>query len=155
MGDDKLLLGYYFSGGTRMMRINRRTDYAVRVMLALAEHPYGERLSTNTIRETMFVPKAFLERIIAELSRAELIQTFPGPNGGIQLFKDPKDITVRQIWEAIEGPLLISDCLQTPEGCPLHNNCPMWSCWGRLQNIMLNEMDAMRIGDLSAQKMKD
>lgn len=137
-----------------MMRINRRTDYAVRIMLALAEHPYGERLSTKTIRETMLVPKAFLERIVAELSKASLIKTYPGPNGGIMLFQTPETITVRQIWEAIEGPLLISDCLQTPEECPLHENCPMRSCWGKLQKVMLDELTAMTLSNLSLEVRK-
>jgi DNA-binding IscR family transcriptional regulator len=50
-------------------------------MLALAEHPFGERLSTKLIREEMLVPRAFLERIIAELSKAKLILTFPGQMG--------------------------------------------------------------------------
>lgn len=137
-----------------MMRINRRTDYAVRIMLALAEYPYGMRLSTKTIRETMMVPKAFLERIVAELSKADLIRTFPGPNGGIQLFQTPERITIRQIWEAIEGPLLISDCLQTPEGCPLHENCPMRSCWGKLQKTMLDELESVKLSDLSLEVRK-
>ncbi len=134
-----------------MMRINRRTDYAVRVMLALAEHPCGERLSTQSIRETMLVPRAFLERIIAELSKAKLIHTFPGPNGGIQLNKDPETVTLRNIWEAIEGPLLISDCLQSPEKCPLHENCPVRGCWGRLQKTMQSELEAITIGQLSVE----
>lgn len=132
-----------------MMRINRRTDYAVRVMLALAEHPYGERLSTKSIREEMLVPRAFLERIIAELSRAKLILTFPGPNGGVQLFEKPEIITLRHIWEAIEGPLLISDCLQSPEECPLHENCPVRGCWGGLQKAMQRELEAITISQLS------
>jgi Rrf2 family protein len=132
-----------------MIRINRRTDYAIRVMLALAEHPYGERLSTQSIRDKMLVPRAFLERIIAELSKERLIITFPGPNGGIQLNKNPNTITLRQIWEAIEGPLLISDCLQSPEECPLHENCPVRGYWGRLQGVMQRELEAMTIGELS------
>jgi len=137
-----------------MMRINRRTDYAVRVMLALAEHPYGARLSSNMIRDIMGVPKAFLERIIAELSKAQLIETFPGPKGGIQLSKKPETVTIRQIWEAVEGPLSLSDCLQNPDSCPLHEDCPMRGCWGKLQKAMLNEMEAVTIGNLSAQVMR-
>lgn len=132
-----------------MMRINRRTDYAVRIMLALAEHPFGERLSTKLIREEMFVPRAFLERIIAELSKAKLILTFPGPNGGIQLFVEPEKINLRHIWEAIEGPLLISDCLQTPEECPLHENCPVRGCWGSLQKTIQRELESITISQLS------
>jgi Rrf2 family protein len=137
-----------------MMRINRRTDYAVRVMLALAEQSYGDRLSTQSIQDTMLVPRAFLERIIAELSKAKLILTFPGPNGGIQLYREPETITLRHIWEAIEGPLLISDCLQSPDDCPLHENCPVHGCWGRLQQTMQRELDAMSIGQLSNEMKK-
>lgn len=136
------------------MRINRRTDYAVRVMLALADHPYGERLSTRFIREKMLVPRAFLERIIAELSKARLILTFPGPNGGIQLNARPEEITLRNIWEAIEGPLLISDCLQSPEECPLHENCPVRDCWGKLQKAMQRELETVTIGYLSHELKK-
>lgn len=132
-----------------MMRINRRTDYAIRVMLALAEHPFGERLSTKLIREEMLVPRAFLERIIAELSKAKLILTFPGPNGGIQLFVEPEKINLRHIWEAIEGPLLISDCLQSPEECPLHENCPVRGFWGRLQKSMQEELEGTTLSQLS------
>jgi Rrf2 family protein len=137
-----------------MMRINRRTDYAVRVMLALAEHPYGDRLSTQSIQDTMLVPRAFLERIIAELSRAKLILTFPGPNGGIQLNREPETITLLQIWDAIEGPLMISDCLQSPEECPLHEDCPVHGCWGRLQKAMQRELESMSIGQLSIEMKK-
>lgn len=131
------------------MRINRRTDYAVRVILALAEHPYGERLSTKYIRDEMLVPRAFLERIIAGLSKAKLIQTFPGPNGGIELLAKPESINLRQIWEAIEGPIIISDCLQTPEECPLNENCPVRGCWGRLQKSIHNELESTIISQLS------
>ena len=131
------------------MRINRRTDYAIRVMLALAEHPYGERLSTKSIREEMLVPRAFLERIIAELSRAKLIVTFPGPNGGIQLSEKPETINLLQIWEAIEGALMISDCLQSPEECPLHEDCPVHGCWGKLQKVIQRELEAITISQLS------
>ncbi len=134
-----------------MMRINRRTDYAVRVMLALAEHPYGDRLSTQSIQDTMLIPRAFLERIIAELSRAKLILTFPGPNGGIQLYREPETITLRHIWEAIEGPLMISDCLQSPDECPLHEDCPVHGYWGRLQQAMQRELDAMSIGQFAVE----
>lgn len=137
------------------MRINRRTDYAVRVMLALAEHPFGERLSTQSIQEEMLVPRAFLQRIIAELSRANLILTFPGPNGGIQLYKESEMINLRQIWEAIEGPLLISDCLQSPEECPLHENCPVYGCWGRLQKTIQRELETTTLCELSMEMKKN
>ena len=68
-----------------VMRINRRADYAIRVMLVLAEQLHKTRLSAQEIHERMQIPRAFLNRIIADLSRAGLIQTYPGPNGGLEL----------------------------------------------------------------------
>lgn len=132
-----------------MMRINRRVDYAVRVLLALAKQPPGTRLSTRTIQETMWIPKAFLLRIIADLSKAKLVKTFPGPNGGVQLLRDPQEINLRLIWEVMEKPLVISDCLENPEECPLNQGCPVNACWGRLQALVLREMEAATIAELA------
>jgi Rrf2 family protein len=132
-----------------MMRINRRTDYAVRVMLALAKQPFGTRLSTEMIKDSMLVPRAFLQRIIADLSRAELILTFPGPNGGLQLSRPPEDINLRHIWEAIEGPLLVSECVQSPHDCPLSPQCPVRGRWGRLQRLMLEELESTDLKQLA------
>lgn len=132
-----------------MFRVNRRTDYAIRVMLALAKHPSGWRMSTKEIQVSMHVPRAFLQRIIADLSKAELIETFPGPHGGLQLARTPERINLRHIWEAIEGPLLISECLETPEDCPLSEGCPVNAQWGRMQVMLLDELESAQLSQLA------
>jgi Rrf2 family iron-sulfur cluster assembly transcriptional regulator len=137
----------------KMMRINRRTDYAIRVMLALARQADDTRLPTNTIQEMMLIPRAFLLRIIAELSKAELIETFPGPKGGVQLARRAENINLRDVWEAIEGPFLISDCLEKPEDCPLNPNCPVNAHWAYLQKIFLDELEATNLKYLAAEEI--
>ncbi len=132
-----------------MMRINRRTDYAIRVLLALAKNPFGNRISTQQIQETMLIPKAFLLRIIADLSRARLIQTFPGPKGGIQLSRDPESISLKMVWEALEGPLVISDCVKSPEDCPLNPHCPVNSRWSRIQKNAIHELETTYLSTLA------
>ncbi len=52
-----------------MLKINRQTDYAVRVVLALAKHGEGARLSSADIQQEMLIPKAFMSRIVAQLAR--------------------------------------------------------------------------------------
>ncbi|MDD5466612.1 MAG: Rrf2 family transcriptional regulator [Anaerolineales bacterium] len=134
-----------------MFRVNRRTDYAIRVMLALAKHPSGWRMSTKEIQDSMRVPRAFLQRIIADLSKAELIETFPGPHGGIQLARGAERINLRHIWEAIEGPLLISECLQAPEDCPLSDGCPVNAHWQRMQMLMQDELEGTPLSQLACE----
>ena len=132
-----------------MFRINRRTDYSVRVLLSLAKHPNGTRLPTQAIQDEMLVPRPFLQRIIADLSKANLIVTYPGVKGGIQLARPAETINLRQVWEAIEGPLLISDCLKSRDECPLGRACPVRSRWARLQMMIAQEMEATRLDELA------
>lgn len=132
-----------------MFRINRRTDYAVRVMLCLAKRPFGTRLPTQLIQNEMRTPHAFLQRIIADLSKADLIQTYPGPNGGVQLARPAHNINLRNIWEAIEGPLLISECIDKPDDCPMNPGCPVRSHWTRLQCTIIRELDGTSLHRLA------
>jgi Rrf2 family protein len=132
-----------------MFRINRKTDYSVRVMLCLARRPFGARLSTQAIQNEMLVPRPYLQRIVADLSRAGLIRTFPGTNGGLELARPPYAITLRHIWEAAEGILLISDCLRAPGVCPLGEGCSVQTRWGRLQAMMVRELESTTLEQLA------
>ncbi len=132
-----------------MLKINRRTDYAVRVILALAKRPQGTRLATQEIQKEMLVPRAFLQRIIADLSKTDLIQTFSGPNGGLQLTHPIDSISLRDVYEAIEGPLMISDCLQGPGQCPLDSGCPVRPRWSRLQATIMEELGNITLEQLA------
>jgi Rrf2 family protein len=125
-----------------MFKVNRKTDYSVRVMICLAKQPAGTRLPTQTVQEEMLIPRPFLQRIIANLSKASLIRTFPGPNGGLELALPASEINLRHIWEAAEGSLNISDCLKAPGECPLDVTCPVRSRWSRLQAVILEELEA-------------
>jgi len=134
-----------------MFRVNNRTDYAIRVMLAVAKRGVGERISTQQIQEEMLIPRPFLQRIIAELAAAELLSTFPGPKGGIELARPARDINLLDIWEAIEGPLLISACLLAKGECPLDEQCPVRKRWARLQSLIAYELESATLEELAAE----
>ena len=133
-----------------MLKINRQTDYAVRVVLALARQGPGAKRSTAEIQQEMLVPKAFMSRIVAQLARAGLLNTFPGRDGGLMLPRPASQITLKDIVEAFEGPILLSQCLQVKgeDDCPFQVNCPVRPKWGRVQVVMLREMAAITFEDL-------
>ena len=133
-----------------MLKINRQTDYAVRVVLALAKHGEGTRLSSAEIQREMLIPKSFMTRIVAQLSHKGLINTFPGREGGLTLPRPASQITLRDVVEAFEGPILLSECMQTKgeDDCPFRSNCPVRSKWGRVQVAMLREMASITFEDL-------
>lgn len=134
-----------------MLKINRQTDYAVRVILALAQRGVGARPSSTDIQQEMLIPPALMSRIVAQLARAGLVNTFPGRDGGLMLPCPASNITLRDVVEAFEGPILLSECLQTrgEDDCPFRSNCPVRSKWGRVQVAMLREMASITFEDLA------
>ncbi len=134
-----------------MLRINRQTDYAVRVILALAKRDEGTRLSTGEIQQEMLIPPSFMSRIVAQLAKAGLLTTFPGRDGGVTLPRPASQITLKDVVEAFEGPILLSACLQVKgeDDCPFQAHCPVRTKWGRVQVAMLREMASISFADLA------
>ncbi len=131
-----------------MLRINRQTDYAIRVVLALAKKPAGIRVATAEIRKEMLIPPAFLQRIVATLARNGFITTQPGRDGGILLARPPAEINLLQLVEAFEGPFVLSDCVADPYSCPFGATCPVNRRWDRLRNLMRAELESATFADL-------
>jgi Rrf2 family protein len=92
-----------------------------------------------------------MTRIVAQLARAGLLNTFPGREGGLMLPCPASQITLRDVVEAFEGPILLSECLQVKgeDDCPFQSNCPVRSKWGRVQVAMLREMAAITFESLA------
>src|SRR5512139_651741 len=138
-----------------MLKINRQTDYAVRVVLALAKRGQGTRLSSPDIQQEMLIPKAFMSRIVAQLSRGGLINTFAGRDGGISLPRPASQITLKDVVELFEGPVLLSECMQVKgeDDCPFQSHCPVRPKWGRVQVAMMREMAAITFEDLAKEAL--
>src|SRR5512138_3536880 len=138
-----------------MLRINRQTDYAVRVLLALAKRGEGVRLSSTDIQQEMLIPKAFMGRIVAQLSKGGLINTFAGRDGGLSLPRPASQITLKDVVELFEGPVLLSQCMEVKgeDDCPFQSNCPVRPKWGRVQVAMMREMAAITFEDLAKESL--
>ena len=132
-----------------MFRVNRQTDYAIRVLLMLAQQPEGTRLSTSEIGREMLIPTAFLPRIVAQLAQANLLVTFPGREGGVQLPRPAAQITMMDVVELMEGPLLLSECMTGEEACPFEGDCRVRCRWINLQSRILEELNSTTFADLA------
>jgi Rrf2 family protein len=134
-----------------MFRVNRQTDYAIRVILALAKEPPGTRLPSARIGREMLIPKSFLSRIVAQLAQAGLVRTFAGRDGGLQLSRPAADTTLREVVETMEGPFLLSECMLGDEACPFEAACPVRTRWERLQNAILVELAHTNFAELAVE----
>jgi len=89
----------------------------------------NSKASTKDIAEEQRIPPSFLAKIISQLSIAGLIQTSRGARGGVSLAKAPEEISILEVVEAIDGPMLLNECTGNPNTCPFGKGCPLHLVW--------------------------
>lgn len=132
-----------------MLRVNRQTNYAIRVLLALARRGDDTRASTAEIQKEMLIPRFFAQRIIADLARGSFIKTFPGRDGGVMLSRSARDINLLQLLEYFEDYIFTTGCQKTTGECPLKEDCSICAHMERLKDIIVNELEKISIEDLA------
>ena len=133
------------------MQITRQADYAVRAVLHLARVNNGERAATSTIAKEQHIPPSFLAKIISQLSIAGLLHTSRGARGGVTLARDPKDITLLEVIESIDGPIQLNECVGGDGICSFDDNCPIKAVWCDAQDELVTRLRNTNFGQLIAQ----
>jgi len=131
-----------------MFRINRQTEYAIRMLLALSKREVGSRAPTSEIQEEMSIPRAFAQHIIADLARGSFVKTFPGRDGGVMLARPAKEINLFQLMEYFENKAYLQGCKNENAECPFQGNCPICVQLGHLQEVISNELKKVSLDDL-------
>lgn len=130
------------------MQITRQADYAVRAVLHLARAGNTERSATSTIAKEQKIPPSFLAKIISQLSIAGLLHTSRGARGGVTLAREPKEITLLEVVEAIDGPIQINECVTNEGACSFEDNCPIRSVWCDAQDELMGRLRKTNFADL-------
>ncbi len=135
------------------MQITRQADYALRAMIYLALLDPSQRASTSQIAEQQHIPPSFLAKIISQLSIAGLIHTSRGARGGVSLARNPHEITVLDVVEAIDGPIALNMCTNAgTTDCPLGPNCVLHSVWADAQANLVARLRQATFGQIITQK---
>ena len=87
------------------VHVSAKAEYAVRAAVTLARLPQGKAMSAEAVAMRADLPGKFLEAILTELRVAGLVSTQRGPSGGCRLARPAEEISVAEIFRAIEGPL--------------------------------------------------
>jgi Rrf2 family protein len=122
------------------MQITRQADYAVRAVLYLARLGGNERAATSTVAEEQRIPPSFLAKIISQLSIAGLLHTSRGARGGVTLARPPRDITLLEVIEAIDGPIMLNECVGDDSNCSFDGECPVRSVWCDAQEMLVKRL---------------
>ncbi|MBE6064162.1 RrF2 family transcriptional regulator [Clostridium cochlearium] len=129
------------------MKLSTKGRYGVRAMMDLALN-YGDiPISIKSISERQNISEYYLEQLFASLRKADLIKSIRGAQGGYLLNREPKDITVAEIIETLEGPVELSNCVSQGE-CENMDSCSTRLLWMRIKESIENVTKTTTLQDM-------
>ncbi len=137
------------------MMISTKGRYALRVMLDLAGQPAEEYISLKAISDRQEVSMKYLEAIVSNLGKADMLESQRGKSGGYRLNKSPASYSVGAIVRAAEGELTTVNCLEESKGgCNRAGECLTLPLWQKLDQIVADYLDSVTLADLLKQELK-
>lgn len=130
------------------VQISKVEGYALRAVLELA---LVQSSSVKVIAQRQRIPPAYLGKIVQSLAHAGLVVTSRGQRGGVQLARPAAQITLRHVFEAVQGPVMLSRCLMEPQhDCSINGpNCPIRQVTGRLHDLVIAELNRTSVADMA------
>jgi FeS assembly SUF system regulator len=131
------------------MRLSNLADYAV-VMLAAAVRSDGVRLSATCLAEQTGVPLPTAQKLVGRLAAAGLIVSSRGTGGGFRLARDPSDISLADIVEAVEGKIAMTTCVDHGRhDCAVEKTCQVKPHWNAVNDAMRGALAGVSLASLS------
>jgi Rrf2 family iron-sulfur cluster assembly transcriptional regulator len=129
-----------------LMNVGRRVDYALRALVYLAAQDSLRVVACGEIESRQAVPAHFLSKILRKLVAAGLLESVPGARGGFRLGRPAATITIRDVYEAIEGPLCLIECVaQGDEFCCFSGVCTQISVWRGAQQVLMDYLASISL----------
>jgi Rrf2 family protein len=134
-----------------LLKISQKLEYAMRAMIELAiRRDSGQLVPAREIALAQQVPLRFLEQQLGALHKAGLVKSFRGAGGGCRLARDPAQITVADIADAIEGQLFPMFCLEPSDHtCFQDSRCGLQGFWGDVAQAIEGVLRETTVADLA------
>ncbi|MBI2001182.1 MAG: Rrf2 family transcriptional regulator [candidate division NC10 bacterium] len=131
------------------MKLTRGGEYGIRGVLYLAHQDNGKVSMLSAIAKAQDVPPRFLAKIFQALAKAGIVRSHRGAKGGFSLARPAAEITIKDVIEAIEGPVYLNVCLVAPGECSRDKICPMHRVWEEAQAKMMGVLGQTNFADLA------
>ena len=135
------------------MQVGRRVDYAVRALAYLAAQPPEKMVAKAEIEKKQDIPSHFLSKVMRDLVVAQVVRSHIGSKGGFSLARPAAAITIKEIYEAVEGPLTVMECVEHGEAyCWFSSVCSQISVWNKAQNLLASYLAKISVADIADQQ---
>lgn len=132
-----------------MMELTRKGEYAIRGIIYLAQQQPGRMALISEIAEATEVPTTFLAKIFQSFAKLGLVNSYRGTGGGFTLARPASHITLREVVEAVEGPIVPNRCLIEGTLCDRGKKCNVHPIWRMVQTQVVQVLESVTIEELA------
>ncbi len=133
--------------------ISKKTKYGLKALVHLAKSGIDETVQISAIAKEETIPRKFLESIMLELRKAGFLGSKKGKGGGYYLLKDPKAISISEVYRILEGPIAPVPCVslnfyEKCDDCEDEARCEIHHLMERVRDNLLDIYTNTFISDL-------
>ena len=133
-----------------LMNVGRRVDYAVRALSYLAGQPEGKIVSRADIEKNQDIPSFYLSKIMKDMVAGGLVRSHIGSKGGFTLAKRAAAISIKDVYETVERPLVLMECLeQGANYCSFCAVCSQKSVWEKAQIVLAEFLAGVSVAEIA------
>ncbi len=131
-----------------MLSLSQTTGYAI-LALACMEGPSGSPILVRDVAKAAGIPKPYLSKLIHALAQRGLVSTKRGYKGGVVLAREPQQISLLEIAEAVEGNEWLDRCVLGLEECNDERACPMHEHWKVVRGRIRSELETIHLATVA------
>ncbi len=136
------------------MKITTKCRYGIRAMVEISRN-YSLRPTTRReIASSQELDDSYLENILLDLKKNEIVRSIRGVKGGFVLNRPPESITLLEIVESLQGEIVPSECVMLPSICDRASYCVTRPVWLRLQQAQKKVLLDVTVRDLLDEELK-
>lgn len=132
-----------------MLRLSKKTDYALLAMRHLAANVDRGAVSARELAETYDIPAELLAKVLQKLVKGKLLESQQGIRGGYALVRPATSMSVADVIQAVDGPLMVTACSDTDHSCDQYAKCnirdPLW----RIKDRIVATLAATSVAELA------
>jgi len=132
-----------------MLRLSKKTDYALMALKDLASSPPRTSSSAREIAARYDIPVELMAKVLQRLSKRGLLVSHQGTRGGYRLSRPASRISVADVISAIDGPIMVTACSDVNESCDQYAKCnirdPLW----QLKNRIAEALESFSLQELA------
>jgi Rrf2 family protein len=146
-----------------MLKLTKKADYGLMALKYLAERadaaalrakavsvqPETVALSAKDIADAYGIPAQLLAKILQQLTKAGLLKSHAGMNGGYALAREARSISAYEVILAIDGPFFITSCTKGAKACDLTPSCTIKEPLARVNETIAGVLKSISIQDLA------